>query len=90
MKLKSMMAVSAILAGLVLASGTAVAGADDMAWIAKCLKDNAAAQVGPEVITAYCTCMNGKMSENETLSISAWEKTHPQEMAACERQSGWK
>lgn len=90
MKLKSIMAVLAVLAGAMLASGTAVAGADDMKWISQCLKDNADAKVAPEVVTAYCTCMNNKMSDNETQSISTWEKSHPAEMAACEKQSGWK
>ena len=90
MKLKSMMMVAALLAGSMMASGMAYAGADDMKWIAKCLKDNADAKVAPEVVTAYCTCMNGKMDENETQSISTWEKSHPTEMAACEKQSGWK
>ena len=90
MKLKSIMAVLAVLAGAVLASGTAVAGADDMKWISQCLKDNADAKVAPEVVTAYCTCMNNKMSDNETQSITTWEKSHPQERADCDRQSGWK
>lgn len=90
MKMRSMLAVVTWVAGSLLVGGTAMAGPDDMAWIAKCLKDNASANVSPEVITAYCTCMNNKMSEGETLSISAWEKTHPAEMAACERESGWK
>jgi hypothetical protein len=36
------------------------------------------------------TCMNNKMSSNETLSITAWEKTHPTEVAACDKESGWK
>jgi hypothetical protein len=34
--------------------------------------------------------MNGKMGTNETLSVTAWEKTHPAEMAACDKESGWK
>lgn len=90
MKLKSMMAIMAVLAGTVLVSGVAQADADDMKWISKCLKDNADAKVAPEVVTAYCTCMNNKMDSNETQSISTWEKSHPKEMADCERQSGWK
>lgn len=77
-------------AGILLASGLAFAGADDAAWIAKCMTDNGSANVAPEVISKYCTCMNGKMDANETLSISAWEKTHPSEMAACEKEAGWK
>ena len=43
----------------------------------------------PEVVAAYCSCMNGKMSSDETLSVTAWEKTHPTEMAACDKESGW-
>jgi hypothetical protein len=27
---------------------------------------------------------------NETLSITAWEKSHPTEVAACDKESGWK
>ena len=34
--------------------------------------------------------MNNKMSSNETLSITAWEKTHPKEVAACDKEAGWK
>ena len=90
MKLRSMMAIVALLAGAVMTSEVAYAGADDMKWIAKCLKDNADAKVAPEIVTTYCTCMNNKMDENETQSISTWEKSHPKEMADCERQSGWK
>ena len=31
---------------------------------------------GAEVVLKYCTCMNNKMSDNETQSITQWEKTH--------------
>jgi hypothetical protein len=34
--------------------------------------------------------MNGKMSDDEKKSISAWEQAHPKEMAACEAEAGWK
>ncbi|CAA6604292.1 conserved exported hypothetical protein [Rhodospirillaceae bacterium LM-1] len=70
--------------------GSALADADDMKWIAKCMKDNADAKVAPEVVSKYCTCMNNKMDSNETQSISTWEKTHPTEMKACEKEAGWK
>jgi hypothetical protein len=33
--------------------------------------------------------MNNKMSSDETLSIT-WEKSHPAEVAACDKESGWK
>jgi len=71
-------------------AGLAFAGADDAKWVAKCISDNRDAQVAVEVIAKYCTCMNNKMDDNETLSITAWEKTHPAEMSACEKESGWK
>jgi hypothetical protein len=80
----------AALIGLSLFSTTAAfADADDMKWVAKCLRDNADAKVGVEIVTKYCTCMNNKMSSDETLSITAWEKTHPAERKACDRESGW-
>lgn len=80
----------AALIGLSLFSTTAAfADADDMKWVAKCLRDNADAKVGVEIVTKYCTCMNNKMSSDETLSISAWEKTHPAEMKACDKEAGW-
>jgi hypothetical protein len=34
--------------------------------------------------------MNEKMDNNETKSITEWEKTHPRERAACDKESGWK
>ena len=42
------------------------------------------------MITKYCTCMNNKMSENETQSITTWEKSHVVEAKACDKESGWK
>jgi hypothetical protein len=38
----------------------------------------------------YCTCMNNKMSDDETQSITQWEKTHVAERKACDREAGWK
>jgi hypothetical protein len=66
------------------------ADADDAAWIKKCVNDNKREGATAAVVAAYCSCMNNKMSSNETLSITAWEKTHPAEMAACDKESGWK
>lgn len=71
-------------------SGVAMADADDDAWINKCVKDNANEGAKAEVVKKYCTCMNNKMDDNEKKSITAWERTHPDEMKACEKQSGWK
>lgn len=75
---------------LVLVSGQALAGADDDKWINKCISDNAKEGATADVVKKYCSCMNNKMSENETQSISTWEKTHQAEMKACEAEAGWK
>jgi hypothetical protein len=76
--------------GFASAATPAFANADVAAWIKKCVGDNQREGSTPEVVAAYCSCMNGKMSDNETLSITAWEKTHPVEMASCDKESGWK
>lgn len=62
---------------------------DDVKWINQCIRDNkgGAAQ---GIVLKYCTCMNNKMSDNETQSITQWEKTHVAERKACDRESGWK
>ena len=63
---------------------------DDVKWINQCVNDNKDEGAKKEVVLKYCTCMNNKMSDNETQSISTWEKSHPAERAACDRESGWK
>ena len=90
MKAISALVVVAALSGLTATVTPAFADADDAAWIKKCVSDNKREGATPEVVAAYCSCMNGKMSSNETLSVSAWEKTHPAEMAACDKEAGWK
>lgn len=71
-------------------AGEARADADDVKWIAQCMKDNQEAKVEASVIQKYCSCMNNKMSSNESQSITQWEKTHPAERAACDKEAGWK
>jgi hypothetical protein len=78
-----------IVFGCFLISSAAFAS-DDAKWVAKCIKDNSDAKVSIDVVAKYCTCMNEKMDENETRSITAWEKANPKAMAECERASGWK
>lgn len=84
----SLLIASAILA--ISAAQPAFANADDDAWIAKCVGDNADQGQSPETIAVYCSCMNGKMSTSETLSITAWEKLHPAEEKACSKAANWK
>lgn len=73
-----------------LAGSPAFAGADDAKWVAQCVQDNKDEKAAIEVITKYCTCMNNKMSANETQSITTWEKSHAAERTACDKESGWK
>ncbi len=70
--------------------GVAHADADDIKWIAQCLKDNQDAKVDASVVQKYCSCMNNKMSSDETKSITEWEKTHVAERKACDKEAGWK
>jgi hypothetical protein len=62
---------------------------DDLKWVNACIVDNKGG-ASDAIIRAYCICMNEKMDTNETQSITAWEKTHPTERAACDKASGWK
>jgi hypothetical protein len=34
--------------------------------------------------------MDNAMAKDETKSITEWEKTHPDETAACDKEAGWK
>lgn len=81
-----------LVAGSLLGTGSAFAStADDISWIARCMSDNKNEQgVSVDIAFKYCKCMNNKMSDNETKSISTWEKSHPAEMKACDAEAGWK
>ena len=80
--------------GSVVAAGSAFAqrlNADDVKWINQCISDNKGQQGATDaIVRKYCMCMNEKMSDNETQSISQWEKSHPAERTACDKESGWK
>jgi len=76
--------------GVVFVSSAAFAvTTDDVKWIAQCVKDNSDEGAKRSVVLKYCTCMNNKMSDDDTLSITEWEKTHPEEQKACEEEAGW-
>ncbi len=81
-----------LLGGLAPSAGYAQKmNADDVKWINQCIEDNKGeAGATPAIIRAYCICMNEKMPDSETRSISEWEKSHPVERRACDRQAGWK
>jgi hypothetical protein len=72
-----------------IANAASAATTDDVKWINKCVSDNKG-DASADVVLKYCTCMNNKMSDNETLSITAWEKTHVAERKACDKEAGWR
>ena len=76
---------TAVLAGPATAQTT-----DDVKWINQCVADNKDEGQTQQVILSYCTCMNNQMSNNETQSITQWEKTHKREMEMCSSRAGWK
>lgn len=82
----SMLAATAILVA------TAVQPAwanDDAAWIKRCISDNADQGQSAQTVAVYCACMTEKMDASETLSVTAWEKSHPAENKACSAAAGW-
>jgi hypothetical protein len=72
------------------AADKSAASPDDMKWIAQCIMDNKDEGQPMEVVQKYCECMNSKMDDNENLSVTEWEKKHPQEEKECSEKSGWK
>ena len=76
-------------AGCLFGSTAARANADDAKWIARCVSDNKDEKGSVDVIVKYCTCMDNKMPDSETRTITQWEKTHVAERKACDRESGW-
>ncbi len=83
-------AIAASLVVILGLAGAARADSDDVKWIAQCMKDNQDAKTDASVIQKYCSCMNNKMSSDETQSITQWEKTHVAERKACDKEAGWK
>lgn len=83
-------AFAVLFAASMLGSAAAFAGPDDAKWVAQCVSDNKDEKAAIDVVAKYCTCMNNKMSENETQSITQWEKTHATERQACDKEAGWR
>ncbi|MDQ0504350.1 hypothetical protein [Xanthobacter agilis] len=84
---------SLLIVAAVTLAGTAARAqqtADDIKWITQCVDDNKDEGQAAPVVLAYCTCMNNKMSSDETRSITQWEKANPRAMEACSTKAGWK
>jgi hypothetical protein len=81
-----------ILAASLLASPAAFADTteDDVTWINQCIADNKKEGATEDVVRKYCVCMNNAMGNEETKSVTEWEKSHPDETKACDKEAGWK
>ena len=81
-----------ILAASLLASTAALADTteDDVKWVNQCIADNTKEGATEDVVRKYCVCMNNAMADQESKSVSEWEKTHPDETKACDKEAGWK
>ena len=81
-----------ILAAALLASTAAFADTteDDVKWVNQCIADNKKEGATEDVVRKYCVCMNNAMGDEEAKSVSEWEKTHPDETKACDKEAGWK
>ena len=87
-KILAALALGVFLAGT--SSALAQMTADDLKWINRCIADNKRQGASAEVVRKYCICMNEKMDDNETRTITHWEKANPKARTACEKQAGWK
>ncbi|HEX5211418.1 MAG TPA: hypothetical protein VFW22_06775 [Pseudolabrys sp.] len=87
--MKSGLLAFALVAVVASASAAFAATTDDVKWINQCVNDNKGG-AAPAVVLKYCTCMNNKMSDNETQSITQWEKSHVAERKACDAEAGWR
>jgi hypothetical protein len=63
--------------------------ADDVKWINQCIADNKGLTKA-DVIRKYCMCMNEEMDDNDSRSITQFERANPKARARCDRASGWK
>ena len=63
---------------------------DDVTWINQCIADNKKEGAAEDVVRKYCVCMNNAMGDEETKSVTEWEKSHPDETKACDKEAGWK
>ena len=81
-----------ILAASLLASTATFADTteDDVTWVNQCIADNKKEGATEDVVRTYCVCMNNAMGDEESKSITEWEKTHPDETKACDKEAGWK
>lgn len=72
-----------------IASSASAQSTDDVKWVNQCVRDSAGYAVSQQVKIMYCTCMVSKMSDNETRSVSQWERANPAARDDCAKRAGW-
>jgi len=72
-----------------LVASAALATTDDVRVVNQCVADSAGYAVSEKIKIMYCTCMVGKMSENETRSVSQFEEANPRMRDDCAKRAGW-
>ena len=82
--------VGLIAATLLVGPAVADTTEDDVTWINQCIADNKKEGATEDVARKYCVCMNNAMGNEETKSVTEWEKSHPDETKACDKEAGWK
>jgi hypothetical protein len=87
--IKLIAATVALAAAVVTIESGSAETVDDRKWVNQCIRDNKGL-ASAAVVLKYCVCMNDKMDDNETRTISQWEKANPKARAECDRISGWK
>jgi hypothetical protein len=75
--------------GCLIAGSAWAQSTDDVKWVNQCVRDSASYAVSQQVKIMYCTCMVSKMSDNETRSVTQWERANPAARDDCARRAGW-
>ena len=72
-----------------IAGSAAAQTSDDVKWVNQCVRDSASYPVSEQIKIMYCTCMVSKMTDNETRSVTQWERANPRARDDCARRAGW-
>ena len=88
--MKRRLAATAFCGWLIACGAGDVRASEDARFVDQCVRDSAGMSATQSVKIMYCTCMVGKMDDNETRSVSQWEIANPAIAAECARLSGWR
>jgi hypothetical protein len=69
---------------------TLLARTSDPQVRAQCFSENKNENPDIRIVAKYCICLDNKMTDNETQSITEWGNTHPSAKAACINQTNLK